>query len=263
MKTFYRFLLLEEIDGCIHTVTHKEEEQFYSASLALHTGQNQEQIIANRKILESHLAPYGTFAFVTAQQTHSDHVHIVRQKQTRGWYTQADAIADCDALITDQKGIMLCILTADCVPILLCDPKKEVVAAVHAGWRGTEAKIVVKTVKKMQTEFGCTPSDIVAGIGPAIGSCCYEVGEDVAKHFRYRPNVLEEKDNGKYMLNLPLENRLQLMDAGLLKTQIEQSGICTACNSGTYFSYRKEQGCSGRFMSLIGLTEIHPLGYHR
>ena len=105
----------------------------------------------------------------------------------------------------------------------------------------------------MQEAFGCSPSDIVAGIGPAIGGCCYEVGEDVAKHFRDRPDVLEEKEGGKYMLNLPLENCLQLMDAGVPQAQIEQSGICTACESDSYFSYRKEKGCSGRFMSLIGM----------
>ncbi len=196
----------------------------------------------------------GKYAFVTASQTHSDHVHIVTKKESRGWRDMEDAVADCDALVTDQKGVMLCILTADCVPILLCDPVKKVVAAVHAGWRGTEAKIVAKTVGKMKEAFGCNPSDIVAGIGPAIGACCYEVGEDVAKHFRDRPDVLEEKEGGKYMLNLPLENRLQLMGAGVPQAQIDQSGICTACESDSYFSYRKEQGCSGRFMSLIGLV---------
>lgn len=253
METFYRFALLGEIAGCVHAVTKKEIQAACSASLALHTGEDKAQIVANRKAIAKKLSSYGRFNFVTAQQTHSDHVHIVRQKQTRGWYAQEDAIAECDALVTDQKGIILCILTADCVPVLLCDPKKEMVAAVHAGWRGTEAKIVAKTVEKMQEAFGCSPSDIVAGIGPAIGGCCYEVGEDVAKHFRDRPDVLEEKEGGKYMLNLPLENCLQLMDAGVPQVQIEQSGICTACESDTYFSYRKEKGCSGRFMSLIGL----------
>ncbi len=253
MKTFYRFARLGEIGGCVHAVTKKKTQAAYSASLALHTGEDAAQIVANRKAIAKELVPYGRFDFVTAQQTHSDHVHIVCQKQTRGWYTQKDAVAECDALVTAQKGIMLCILTADCVPILLCDPKKEVVAAVHAGWRGTEAKIVVKTVETMQKAFGCSSSDIVAGIGPAIGACCYEVGEDVAKHFGYRTDILEKKEGGKYMLNLPLENRLQLLDAGVPQAQIELSGICTACESDTYFSYRKEKGCSGRFMSLIGM----------
>ena len=253
MVDFYRFSLLEATGKLLHAVTRKEMDVWGSFSLALHTGEDPEVVVKNREYLKTLLSHEKELCFVTAQQTHSDHVHIVRQKKTRGWYTQEDAVAECDALVTNQKGLMLCILTADCVPILLCDPKKEVVAAVHAGWRGTEAKIVVKTVETMQKAFGCSPSDIVAGIGPAIGVCCYEVGEDVAKHFRYRPDILEKKEGGKYMLNLPLENRLQLMDAGVPQAQIELSGICTACESDTYFSYRKEKGCSGRFMSLIGL----------
>jgi YfiH family protein len=147
---------------------------------------------------------------------------------------------------------MLNILTADCVPILLYDTKKEVVAAIHAGWRGTHMHIVTKTVQKMIDTFNSNPKDIIAGIAPSIGRCCYEVGEDVAEHFFDMPQSFTRKDE-KYMLDLPLINKEQLLIAGLKEESIEMSHICTSCNVERFFSYRKEQGCSGRFMSTIGL----------
>ena len=250
---FYRFAQLDALDVCIHEITKKDATLPLGFSLALHTGEDPIVVGENRKALQAHFSHKIPYCFVTAQQTHSDHVHVVTQKAYQGWENDKDAIANCDALITDQQGVMLCILTADCVPILLCDPKQKVVAAVHAGWRGTQAKILAKTLYVMQERFGCDFADIVAGIGPAIGVCCYEVGEEVASHFFEIPEAVTKKKNGKYMLDLPLANRLQLMEAGVQEAHIEMSDICTACENGSFFSYRKEQGCSGRFMSLIGM----------
>jgi len=224
----------------------------YDFSMALHTGENKKEIIENRKVIASFLKSDKNLHFIVANQTHSDHIKIISKKETKGWEGLEDAVEDCDALITNEKGIMLTILTADCVPVLLYDNEKKVVAAVHAGWKGTKAKIVAKTVLKMNEIYACEPKHIKAGIAPAIGSCCYEVGEDVAKHFFDTPDGYR-KVSEKYMLDLPFINKKQLLDVGLKEENIEMSDICTACEVDRYFSYRKEQGCSGRFMSMIGL----------
>ncbi len=233
-------------------MSQKEIDESYSFSLALHTGEEAGEIIANRRNLARQLSVDETSVFVTANQTHSSHVCIIDKKEMQGWERLEDAVEDCDALLTDQENVIVGILTADCVPILLYDPVRRVVAAVHAGWRGTEGEIVIKTVGAMKHRFGTDPSDILAGVAPAIGKCCYEVGEDVASHFSAYPDAIDRLGE-KSMIDLSAINKIQMISAGILEEHIEMSGICTACEVETFFSYRREQGCSGRFMSMIGL----------
>ena len=252
MIDFYRFKNLSNEPGCMHAVTKKDPNEPYALSLALHTGEALDEIVTNRQKIISELDLSEKAYFVVANQTHSDHITVITEEATKGWEALENAVADSDALITDLPGVMLVILTADCVPILLYDKKKKVVAAVHAGWKGTRSQIVFKTVVKMTEVFGSDPADILAGIAPSIGKCCYEVGKDVAKNFFESPEALRRKGE-KYMLDLPAVNHYQLLKAGLLESNIELSGVCTACEVDSFFSYRKEQGCSGRFMSLIGL----------
>ncbi len=253
MVAFYRFKQFENYPECIHAVTTKSISEPCGLSLALHTGEDEASIIDNRQKVSSLLDLGDDLHFIVANQTHSDHIKIIAEKETKGWEGLENAVADCDALITNQKGVILTILTADCVPVLLYDKEKKVIAAIHAGWKGTEAKIVAKTVQKMINIYGTDPENIIAGVAPAIGRCCYEVGKDVAKHFFNEPrsfDVLGEK----YMLDLPFINKKQLLDSGVLEEHIEMSGVCTSCEVERFFSYRKEQGCSGRFMSMIGLV---------
>ena len=252
MIEFYSFGGLKKYHNLLHAVTQKSLTYPHSLSLALHTGENEEAIVQNREVIAKHFESAEHLHFVVANQTHSDHIRVMTKAETKGWENQKDAIEDCDALITQEKKVILTILTADCVPILLFDPIQEVVAAVHAGWKGTQAKIVAKTVLKMQTLFDSQPGDILAAIAPSIGRCCYEVGDDVTKHFFDTPDAFTRKDD-KYMLDLPYINKYQLLDAGLEESNIEMSDVCTACEVEHYFSYRKEQGCSGRFMSMIGM----------
>ena len=252
MIDFYRFDSLEKYDGLLHAVTTRSVNNAYGFSLALHTGEEAEEIIQNRELVSQMLENNGKLHFIVAEQTHSEHIEVIKKSETRGWGSLKDAIADCDALVTDLKDVVLTILTADCVPILLYDKEKKVVAAVHAGWKGTKAEIAAKTVRRMQAVFGSEPEDIVAGIAPSIGRCCYEVGEEVAKHFFDLPEGYTQKGE-KYMLDLPYINKYQLLESGLKEEHIEMSGICTACETERFFSYRKEQGCSGRFMSMIGM----------
>lgn len=252
MLSFYRFSHFQKDTSLWHAVTTKSKDKPYAFSLALHTGEDKESIIANRKLLAKKLQSDVPLAFIVANQTHSDHIKIIEKPLTRGWESLSDAIEECDALITNQPHVVLTILTADCVPILLYDPVQKVVAAIHAGWKGTKAEIAKKTVHTMAKTYGCNPSDIQAAIAPAIGGCCYEVGKEVAEHFFHIPNAYKQKKE-KYMLDLPSINKQQLRDSGLKEENIEMSHICTACEVEHYFSYRKEQGCSGRFMSMIAL----------
>ncbi|MDQ1326527.1 MAG: Purine nucleoside phosphorylase [Campylobacterota bacterium] len=254
MVEFYRFKGLQKYKQCIHAVTAKNTNIAYEGSLALHTGEECSSIIQNRKRVAFLLEIDARYNFVAANQTHSSHIEVITERQNRGWESRDDAVLDCDALITNTKGAVLTILTADCVPILLYDPKLEIVAAIHAGWKGTQANISSKTIGKMKEIFGSNPKDVIAGIAPSIGRCCYEVGEDVAQYFTAQPEVLD-RIGDKYKLDLPLANKIQLLSAGLLKENIEMSDICTACEVKRFFSYRKERGCSGRFMSMIGLKQ--------
>ncbi len=255
MLDLFTFEHFQCYPSVLHTVTTKSSDLPYGFSLALHTGEEPEQIVANRNRLSRILNSEAPLHYVVADQTHSDNIKCITQKETKGWKSLSNAIENCDALVTDLKGVVLGILTADCVPILLYDREKEVVAAVHAGWKGTKAQIVSKTVQKMITHYGCNPEEIIAGIAPSIGRCCYEVGEEVAEHFFDTPEGFTRKGE-KYMLDLPLINQKQLLAAGLKETNIEMSHTCTACNVERFFSYRKEQRCSGRFMSMIGIQSV-------
>jgi len=259
MIDFYRFASFGKYESLIHAVTKRSELYPYDFSLALHTGEEKREIIHNREVLAKQLNADENVHFIVANQTHSDHIKVIEKSETKGWKSLGDAIEDCDALITQEKDVVLTVLTADCVPVLLYDPRNEVVAAVHAGWKGTEAEIVSKTVLKMQERFGCRAEDMIAAVAPSIGRCCYEVGEDVAKHFFEFPESYTVKGE-KYMLDLPYINKSQLLKAGLSEENIEMSAVCTACEVGDYFSYRKEQGCSGRFMSLIGMKSEKCMG---
>jgi len=245
----FEFHHLSRYDGVVHGVTKKVTTQHLQGSLALHTGEPPSLVYANRKKLS---LLYPSMVWVMAEQTHSDSIFVVENREGYGWLPHEPLIASSDALITNQKGVMLSVLTADCVPVLLYDPSCEAIGVVHAGWRGTAQEIVLKTVKRMQEKYGCLPEEIIATIAPSILSCCYEVDASVAQHFFAYPHTMQKKGE-KYWLDLALVNEAQLLKAGLKGENIEQSKLCTSCCVDHFFSYRKEQGCSGRFMSFIGL----------
>ena len=147
-----------------------------------------------------------------------------------------------DALVTRTRGVAVSIRTADCFPILLADPQTNAVAAIHAGWRGTAAGIVSAALARMRTEFGTNPQDIFAAIGPGIGVCCYEVGLEVARQFG-----MQKAGN----VDLAVENRTQLIRAGVKPERIEQVGGCTFCNPAQFFSWRRDHDRAGRMISFI------------
>jgi polyphenol oxidase len=228
-----------------------------------------ENVEENRKRFQSTVGA-SDLDFVSLHQIHSDVVRIFDAtpgKQCKG-----------DALATNRAGLLLGVRTADCSPVLVVDPKKRVVAAIHAGWRGTLARIVAKTIGQMQMEFGSEPKDLLAAIGPTIGGCCYEVGTEVAADFSAKfsnaseffdelrtgdePNPLQwlnmmppghQPPPKKVLLDLKKANRLQLLEAGVREGNIFVSELCTSCDVGRLFSYRKEGAMSGRLLAVVGM----------
>lgn len=231
-----------------HCVTMRDRSKKLDFSLALHTGQAAESIQANRRELEAYFGPGRRF--VSVLQVHGDGICQVDEPGEKGW-SKRDESVRADALLTDRPGVVLTILTADCVPILLYDPVRRVVGAVHAGWKGSRLGIVVRTVERMREAYGSRAEDILAAVGPAIGGCCYEVGPEVAAGFREYAEAVTAGEGENPHLDLKRVNRLQLMEAGVAPEHIEVSPVCTSCESERFFSYRKEGGCDGRFMSCI------------
>ncbi|PWJ60632.1 hypothetical protein CLV98_101817 [Dyadobacter jejuensis] len=166
--------------------------------------------------------------------------------------TEPGAYQGYDALVTNHVNIQLAVTIADCTPILIFDPVQGAIAAIHAGWRGTAGKIVEKTLKTMEATFHTQAKDCQAYIGTCIDYASFEVGPEVAEHF---DQDLKDWDpsRGKFMVDLKGANRKQLLAAGLQADQIEVSPYSTVLNSGDYFSYRHEQGTTGRMLATIGL----------
>jgi YfiH family protein len=159
----------------------------------------------------------------------------------------------CDVLVTSSLETTLMLRFADCTPVLLADPKRRVVAAVHAGWRGSALRAAGAAVEALRDRFDCQPRDIVAGIGPAIGPCCYSVGQDVVEAFADRPGLFTQADGGQ-RLDLWEANRQALVESGVPDEHIEVAGICTQCQSERFFSHRANGGQpAGRFAALIRL----------
>jgi YfiH family protein len=157
-----------------------------------------------------------------------------------------------DALITNVSGVQLAVTIADCTPILLFDPQKKVVAAIHAGWRGSVLQIVRKTLLTMKQEFDSAPQNCFAYIGTCIDHCSFEVGEEVAEQFSAEHKTWNESKQ-KYFVNLKSANRDQLIAEGVDPMHIEISPYSTVRNNDDYFSYRKENGVTGRMLATIGM----------
>lgn len=186
-----------------------------------------------------HSLDFNALQAATVKQIHSGFVLPAAEP--------AGCIGEGDALITDRQGVRLAIRTADCIPVLLVDPLRRAVAAIHAGWRGTLAAISSSAVHRMHTAFGSRPDDIHAAIGPGIGVCCFEVGAEVGGLFQ--AEVTE-----KVHLNLPELNRAQLLEVGVPARQIEVAGLCTRCQESEFHSFRRDRERAGRMVSSIMIS---------
>jgi YfiH family protein len=184
----------------------------------------------------------------TCYQVHGARVGVVGLKD------RGQVRPETDALVTDTPGLGLMLRFADCVPVLFFDPRRRVVGLAHAGWRGIAAGVIPATVTTMATAFGCRPADLWAGIGPSIGPCCYEVGQEVVEQISVAVNGSEPFRwvNGRAHFDMWAAVRSQLAQAGV--GQIEAAQLCTACRTDEWFSHRAERSRTGRHAVVIGLT---------
>ncbi len=290
--------LLARLRWVVHGFTTRQPREF---SLSYSTGHPTTLVARRRRALLRALPSSGRkhpWQLVTLRQRHTDLVQIIRRATSGGdrfprgrgrqWREPDGALKLVgDALITDRPGLLLSVQVADCLPILLADPERKVVAAVHAGWRGTAKRIAEKAVGAMRQEFGVDPKKLRAAIGPGVHACCYEVGREVLEAFagqfpywqkvvrrlpppppdvhwqqplfspaptaerRPRP-ALTSPAAERFYLDLVEANRRQLRAAGLRPQNIWASPLCTACRTDLLFSHRAEHGRTGRMMGLIG-----------
>ncbi len=192
---------------------------------------------------------------VTVKQVHGNDILVIDEPNDD--FSHFLGI-ESDAIITNQPEILIGVCVADCVPIVMLDPVKRVIAAVHAGWQGTANSLVSKTVAAMKVEFGCHPADIKAAIGPCISKCCYEVDTPVKQAFKQNglwEAVTEEIEGGKWRLDLVQANRFLLTDAGLTPEFIQSADMCVCCQREHFFSYRRDNGETGRQMGFIKLNQ--------
>jgi hypothetical protein len=236
-------------------------------------------VIRNRQLLVEAVSGDAATPLVSLRQIHSSlliHANAADAAREKPW--------KADGLMTDEPGILLGIQTADCIPVLVADRKRRVVAAFHAGWRGTVKRIVEAGIGRMRLEFGSKLENLIAAIGPGIGACCYSVGEEVlsefesqfqygrelfrlvddydAVHHKYPMLFLTQRAPGhspigpSLHLDLVEANRRQLLDAGLKPRSIKMVGGCTNCQRELFFSHRGSQGHAGRMMSVIGIRDM-------
>lgn len=180
--------------------------------------------------------PDGNLA--TLHQIHSDRCVVAGGA--------AGHLGEGDALLENTPGHVVGVKTADCIPVLLVDERNRAVGAVHAGWRGTEQRIVAAAVARMAQEFSTRPEDLHAAIGPGIGPCCYEVGPEVAGRFGIETSRPVKLDLAEY-------NRQQLLEAGVAADRIYVAQLCTMCHGDDFFSFRREKEHAGRMYSLVGI----------
>jgi polyphenol oxidase len=210
---------------------------------------------------------------LTVRQIHSDLIHCISE-------TPQTPLAG-DGLITRTAGILLAVLAADCLPVIVVDPKLKAVGVFHAGWRGTLKRIVEKGVGEMRRHFGSHPRDLKASIGPGIRGCCYQVGPGIRDKFHgqfsYASSLFRETKESdevrerypllfmtarapghgelprKIFFDLAEANRRQLIDAGVPAKNISDLGLCTSCCTDLFFSHRAEKGVTGRMMATVGI----------
>lgn len=236
---------------------------YASLNTGLSVGDDRPTVYANRRLLSQALGRLD-WPIATSWIVHGDEMIEVDAEWKRAHYSSAHSGPPPrgDVLMTREPGVFLLISFADCLPVLYFDPVQRVVAIAHAGWRGTSLGIAGQTVQALAVRFGSRPADLLVGLAPAIGPCCYEVGPDVLDAFERSPELrqlaaFQPHGSGRadrWMLDLKETNRQQLLAVGVVPGHIEMMPFCTACRTDLFFSHRREQGKTGRFAVLVGLN---------
>jgi YfiH family protein len=259
-----RFERLAGVPGLAHGVFTRRggvsAAPYDGLNASASTGDRPESVRQNKALIAESLG----LPLVGARCVHAAAVIEVRPEGADdAWRTRLRAV-EADAMMTDVPGFALFWSFGDCAPIVLYDPRHQAIALVHAGWRGTAQAITRQAVRVMGARYGSQPGDLLAGIGPAIGSCCYEVSDEVRDQFRATPEAwaaaaFAERTHAagapRLYLDVRESNYRQLLAAGLAPEHVEPSGICTGCRTDLFFSHRVERGGTGRFGVGVGLAD--------
>ncbi|NLW08078.1 MAG: peptidoglycan editing factor PgeF [Clostridia bacterium] len=230
---------------------------YASLNLGLHVGDDPAAVMFNRRLVaESLNLPLQNW--VIGEQVHANRVaRVGYQHAGRGVFEPATAVNGVDALVTAEPQLVLVAFYADCVPLYLVDPRRRVIGLAHAGWKGSVLRIGSRVVNRMVKEFNCQPADLLAFIGPAVGSCCYQVdnrvGQAVKNNLPWAEKVLTSDGPHHFRLDLPHTNYLDLLAAGLQPEHIGLASICTCCHADSFFSYRAAAGVTGRQAAILSL----------
>ncbi len=235
------------------------EGPFASANMSFQVGDQNEKVERNRKILLESIGEDIFPALVTARQVHGNHCLTVTNRNPEKLSGLAQVGAD--ALLTDQPGILLGVLTADCLPLIMIDRKRQAVGVVHAGWRGLEKSIGVVALTEMVHRFAVARENLEIYAGPAIGSCCFQVGGEVVERFQRLVELKGfsgwwRKCSSGYYIDLLEIQRIQLLAAGILTENFHAVDICTYCHNFC-FSYRRDHAISGRQLAFVGIKETN------
>lgn len=229
---------------------------FNSLNLGIYTDDSLDNIKENFNIVSKAFST-SIEKIVLSNQVHGTNIRIVDDINKARLGTSFSNEEGVDGLVTNLKDVMLCTFYADCVPIFYLDPKKSVIGLAHAGWKGTVNRIAGKMVEIMQQSYDSKAEDILVGIGPSIGLCCFEVNDDVYKifldNFSTHKDLYIKEGINKWRINLWKANESILEEKGILSRNISISNLCTCCNNNIFFSYRKEKGITGRMAALIQL----------
>lgn len=227
------------------------EGPFASLNLGMKWGDARDNVLENRQRV---LAASGCGAMHLARQVHGAAIVEVRA----GDHPDQTGHQEADGVCTSVPGLALGVYVADCVPVLLADPRTGACAAVHAGWRGTVAGVLPAAVRALG-RLGSRPADLRVALGPSIGPCCFEVGPEVATQFAAWPEVIAERPGQKPHIDLRRALRLQLHAAGLEDAGIDDLGLCTMCDpAGRFYSYRRDGARTGQHVGFIGRLPTDP-----
>ncbi|POP31659.1 peptidoglycan editing factor PgeF [Lactonifactor longoviformis] len=200
-------------------------------------------------------------SIVCTDQTHTTNIRVAAAEDRGKGITKEKDYRDIDGLITNVPGLVLATFYADCVPLYFLDPRRKAIGLSHSGWRGTVNKMGKATAEAMTREYGTDPKDIIAAVGPSICQDCYEVSQDVADAFKSafsretHSDIIQDKKNGKYQLNLWKANELVLREAGIPEENISLPNLCTCCNPRQLFSHRASKGKRGNLAAFLQLRD--------
>ena len=260
--TFLTYPAYEEMNWLVHGFSTRfggmSRGIYSSMNLSFTRGDDESCVKENYRRISDAMG-FDMNSIVTSDQTHTNNVRKVTEKDRGKGIVIPRDYTDTDGMNTNVPGLDLATFNADCVPLYFADPVNHAIGLSHSGWRGTVQKIGAVTIEKMSEEYGSNPKDLKVAIGPSICQDCYEVSEDVIEEFekvfdkKYRNSLFYRKENGKYQLNLWMANKIIFLEAGIPEENISMPNLCTCCNPEFLFAHRASHGKRSNLGAFLGI----------